>query len=103
MSISELKPGQRARVDQVTGNGAIRQRLLEMGLMPEAQLQVERVAPSGDPIWIKLHGYLAYSVAHCRPYCRWRHRGVIADVTLRWPCDAIDPGRLSTGWTLVVH
>ncbi len=57
MSISELKPGQRARVDQVTGNGAIRQRLLEMGLMPEAQLQVERIAPSGDPIWIKLHGY----------------------------------------------
>ncbi len=57
MSIAELKPGQRARVEQVTGNGAIRQRLLDMGLMPETAIQVERVAPTGDPIWIKLHGY----------------------------------------------
>lgn len=57
MSISELKPGQKARVEQVTGGGAVRQRLLEMGLMPETQVQVERIAPTGDPIWIKLHGY----------------------------------------------
>jgi ferrous iron transport protein A len=57
MSIAELKPGQRAQVQHVTGNGAIRQRLLEMGLMPRTQLQVERTAPSGDPIWIKVHGY----------------------------------------------
>jgi len=57
MSISEMKPGQRARIAQVNGGGAIRQRLLEMGLMPETAIQVERVAPTGDPIWIRLHGY----------------------------------------------
>ena len=57
MSITELKPGQRARVAQVNGKGAIRQRLLDMGLMPETSIQVKRVAPTGDPIWIKLHGY----------------------------------------------
>lgn len=57
MSIADLKPGQRARVERVGGKGAIRQRLLDMGLMPDTTIQVERVAPTGNPIWIKLHGY----------------------------------------------
>ena len=57
MSLSELKPGQKATVKQVNGKGAIRQRLLDMGILPEVVVEVERVAPTGDPIWIKLQGF----------------------------------------------
>lgn len=56
MSVSELKPGQRGRVTQVNAQGAIRQRLLDMGVLPDTLVEVERVAPTGDPLWIKLHG-----------------------------------------------
>jgi Fe2+ transport system protein FeoA len=57
MSVAKLKPGQRGRVTQVTGAGAIRQRLLDMGILPDTHVEVERVAPSGDPIWIKVQGF----------------------------------------------
>jgi DtxR family Mn-dependent transcriptional regulator len=57
MSIADLVPGQRGRVRQVEGEGAIRQRLLDMGLLPDATIELARVAPTGDPLWIKLQGY----------------------------------------------
>lgn len=57
MSISDLQPGQSGRVTKVNGHGAIRQRLLDMGVFPRVEIEVERVAPAGDPIWIKLQGY----------------------------------------------
>lgn len=57
MSLSKLKPGHKATVKKVNGKGAIRQRLLDMGILPEVVVEVERVAPSGDPIWIKLQGF----------------------------------------------
>jgi Fe2+ transport system protein FeoA len=57
MSLSHLGPGERGRVTQVTGAGAIRQRLLDMGIIPDVELEVERRGPTGDPIWIKLQGF----------------------------------------------
>jgi len=57
MSLSSIAPGARARVTQVSGSGAIRQRLLDMGVLPGVLIEVERVAPAGDPLWIKLQGY----------------------------------------------
>ena len=56
MSISELKPGERAIISRVKGNGPIRQRLFDMGIMPNVRIQLERVSPVGDPIWIKFDG-----------------------------------------------
>ncbi len=56
-TISQLKPGQRARVARIGGTGAIRQRLLDMGLLPRVAILVQRVAPAGDPIWIKLENF----------------------------------------------
>ena len=55
--VSELHPGDRARVAHVNGKGAIRQRLLDMGILPNVSIEMERVAPGGDPLWIKLHGF----------------------------------------------
>ena len=56
MSLSQLAPGTKGIVTRIDAKGAIRQRLLDMGLLPDVKLTVERVAPSGDPIWIKLDG-----------------------------------------------
>ncbi len=57
LSIADLKPGESGRVRQINTSGAIRQRLLDMGVLPDVVVRIERVAPSGDPVWIKLHGY----------------------------------------------
>lgn len=54
MTICDLKPGQEAKVKSVSARGAIRQRLLDMGILPNQSLVVARVAPGGGPIWIKL-------------------------------------------------
>jgi DtxR family Mn-dependent transcriptional regulator len=56
-SMASLSPGQRARVTHVTGSGATRQRMLDMGILPDVLIEVERTAISGDPIWIKLEGF----------------------------------------------
>ncbi|MBW1807421.1 MAG: DtxR family transcriptional regulator [Deltaproteobacteria bacterium] len=57
ISVADLQPGEKGSVTHVNGHGAIRQRLLDMGILPKVIVEVERVAPSGDPIWIKLQGF----------------------------------------------
>ena len=57
VSVADLKPGQSGRVVHVNAVPAIRQRLLDMGVLTNIELTVERVAPSGDPVWIRLHNY----------------------------------------------
>ncbi len=56
MTLLKLEPGEEGRVKQVNAEGAIRQRLLDMGLLPDVTLRVERLAPTGDPIWISCKG-----------------------------------------------
>ena len=55
--LAELKPGQRGRVVRVGGSGAIHRRILDMGVVPGAEIEVERVAPLADPVEFKLLGY----------------------------------------------
>jgi len=57
ISLVDLSPGREATVRQVRAKGAVRQRLLDMGMLPGAPIRVERTAPSGSPIWITLHTY----------------------------------------------
>lgn len=56
MSLFELIPGRRGKITHVIAVGAIRQRLLDMGILPQVEIQMERVAPTGEPVWIKLDG-----------------------------------------------
>ncbi len=56
-ALSDLRPGERGRVARIEASGAVRQRLLDMGLLPDAVVELERVAPAGDPVWIRLQGY----------------------------------------------
>ena len=54
VSIRDLEVGQQGRVVQVNARGAVRQRLLDMGLLPDVPVRLERLAPTGDPLWISL-------------------------------------------------
>ena len=55
--LSELCPGMKGRIAFVSGKGAIRKRLLDMGVTSNTHFEVVRVAPFGDPIEIKIRGY----------------------------------------------
>ena len=57
MSLEQILPGHSCIITTVEGSGAIRQRLLDMGLLPDVIVRVERKAPGGDPIWINLGGW----------------------------------------------
>ncbi len=56
-TLSSLKPGEKGRVAQIRASAMIRQRLIDMGLLPNVEVTLERIAPLGDPIEIKLRGY----------------------------------------------
>jgi Fe2+ transport system protein FeoA len=56
-SLDHMPPGKAGCVREVNGVGILRRRLLEMGVLPGTELRVERIAPLGDPIEIRLRGY----------------------------------------------
>ena len=53
----ELKIGDSAAITAVGGEGALRCRLLDMGLTPRTVVTLRKVAPMGDPIEIHVRGY----------------------------------------------
>lgn len=57
MRLSELKQGQSAYIETVGGEGALRQHLLDMGVIPGAHVQLIKFAPLGDPMEVRIHGY----------------------------------------------
>lgn len=56
MSIAGMKPGQSAVVTGISAVGALRQRLLDVGILPGTTIAVERSGPGGHPLWIRCHG-----------------------------------------------
>jgi len=58
LTLAELRKGERARIEAVEGAGALVQRLLEMGLTAGTQVAVVRFAPLGDPMEVRVRGYL---------------------------------------------
>ena len=57
MTLNELKIGDSAAITAVGGEGALRCRLLDMGLTPRTLVTQRKVAPMGDPIEIHVRGY----------------------------------------------
>ena len=57
MTINELKTGQSAKILSVGGEGALRQHLLDMGVIPGVEMTLVKYAPMGDPIEIRISGY----------------------------------------------
>lgn len=57
MTLNELKIGDSGVITAVGGEGALRCRLLDMGLTPRTLVTLRKVAPMGDPIEIHMRGY----------------------------------------------
>lgn len=57
MTLANLKVGESAIIKKVEGEGALRRRLLEMGITPNTRVMVRKVAPLGDPIELALRNY----------------------------------------------
>ena len=57
MTLRELPLGKSAKVVKLTGEGAIKRRIMDMGITKGTELIVRKVAPLGDPIELTVRGY----------------------------------------------
>ena len=57
MTLNDLKIGDSAVITAVGGEGSLRNRLLDMGLIPHTKVTLQKVAPMGDPMEIHVRGY----------------------------------------------
>ena len=57
MTLDKLPVGKSAVISAVGGEGALRCRLLDMGLIPGTKITVVKLAPLGDPIEVTIRGY----------------------------------------------
>lgn len=57
-TLDKIQPGSSGYIKSVGGEGALRRRLLDMGLTPKTKITVNKIAPMGDPMELNLRGYL---------------------------------------------
>lgn len=57
MTINDLQIGEQGVISYVGGEGALRLRFLDMGLIPGTVVRLQKIAPMGDPIQIRVRGY----------------------------------------------
>ena len=57
MTLDQLKIGASGTITSVGGDGPLRCRLLDMGLIPRTRVTLQKIAPMGDPIEILVRGY----------------------------------------------
>lgn len=57
LKLSELKTGESAVIQNVGGQGELRQHFLDMGIIPGAEVTLVKFAPMGDPMELQVHGY----------------------------------------------
>lgn len=55
--LSQMKKGDKGKIATIEGGGRIRRRLLDMGLVSGSTVEVQRVAPLGDPVEVRIKGY----------------------------------------------
>ena len=56
-TLDQLKPGESGIVTAVNGQGALRRRLLDMGITPKTRILLRKTAPMGDPLELSLRGF----------------------------------------------
>ena len=56
-TLNEAKIGETVTVAKLTGEGAVRRRIMDMGITKGVEIYVRKVAPLGDPIDVTLRGY----------------------------------------------
>ena len=57
MTLNELEIGKSAVIVSVGGQGALRQHFLDMGVIPGTEVTMVKLAPMGDPMELRIHGY----------------------------------------------
>ena len=57
MTLAELRVNDEATITAVGGEGTLRLRLLDMGLIPRTKVKMVKIAPMGDPLEIQVRGY----------------------------------------------
>lgn len=56
-TLKDAKIGQTVRVKKLTGEGAVKRRIMDMGITKDVEVYIRKVAPLGDPIEITVRGY----------------------------------------------
>ena len=56
-TLKEIQIGQTVKVKKVEGSGAVRRRIMDMGITKGCEIYVRKVAPLGDPIEVNIRGY----------------------------------------------
>ncbi|HJA63769.1 MAG TPA: ferrous iron transport protein A [Candidatus Intestinimonas stercoravium] len=57
MTLKDAKVGQTVTVSKLVGEGALRRRIMDMGITKGTQIYIRKVAPLGDPVEITVRGY----------------------------------------------
>ncbi|MCI5519316.1 MAG: ferrous iron transport protein A [Treponema sp.] len=57
MTLRDVKTGQTVSVEKLNGEGAIKRRIMDMGITKGVEIYVRKVAPLGDPIEVTVRGY----------------------------------------------
>ena len=57
MTLRQIKVGQSAKIVRLNGVGAVKRRIMDMGLTKGVEIFVRKVAPLGDPIEVTVRGY----------------------------------------------
>ncbi|MBQ4496883.1 MAG: ferrous iron transport protein A [Spirochaetaceae bacterium] len=57
MTLKDVKTGQTVTVQKINGEGAIKKRIMDMGITRGVEIYVRKVAPLGDPVEITVRGY----------------------------------------------
>jgi len=55
--LSELQPGEKGIVKKVLGNSMVKRRIVDMGVVSGTLIEVQKFAPLGDPMEIKVKGF----------------------------------------------
>ncbi len=57
MTLRDLSPGQQGTVTAVSATGAMKSRIMDMGVTPGVEIKVVKTAPLGDPVEVRVRGY----------------------------------------------
>ena len=57
MTLREVKKGQTVKVVKLNGEGAVKRRIMDMGITKGTEIFVRKVAPLGDPVEVTVRGY----------------------------------------------
>ena len=56
-TLNDVKIGEKAKIARLVGEGAVKRRIMDMGLTKGTEVTIRKVAPLGDPIELTVRGY----------------------------------------------